>query len=444
MLSLGAIVWIHGNSLVEMLRTTGATLIIASGVVALAWLIFGLILHDALEARFAVSSDLPSSLEKMISDVVLNISSTVWSDVWHSATVPLVLGLALLILSFLPGLPARVDRWLEPVSQHRTLIIVGAILAIVVIPILLRFLLQERQQPKLVCNGHAALCDRPVNEVAFATTHNAMSIADYGWIWPSHDGSVTSQLYTGVRGFLIDTHYWDDQAWIESYLDFLPPDQAAAVKDILDEVELSREDGTYLCHMMCGLGATELAETLQEMRFFLANNPNEVIAIIFEDLISTADTEQAFTESGLANLVYTHEPGTPWPTLEEMIQDNQRVLVMAESAGPPPDWYLHAWDYTEETPFSFSELADFDETSCKPNRGDTDKPFFLLNHWITRASPSRVDAAVLNEYDYLLERALRCTEERDQNPNFVGINFYLNGDVFEVVDELNGVRQVSE
>jgi hypothetical protein len=244
-----------------------------------------------------------------------------------------------------------------------------------------------------------------------------------------------------VRGFLIDSHYWDDQAWIESQYDYVPPVLQVAVQDILDQVELSQEDGIYLCHMMCGLGATTLSETLEEMRLFLEVNPNEVIAVIFEDLITTADTEQAFAESGLDTLVYTYEPGTSWPTLREMVESNRRLLVMAEDAGPPPEWYLHAWDYTEETPFSFSEVADFDEDSCEPNRGDTGKPFFLLNHWITRASPSRVDAAILNDYDFLLDRALKCAEERGQIPNFVGVNFYLNGDVFEVIDELNGVRQ---
>ena len=75
---------------------------------------------------------------------------------------------------------------------------------------------------------------------------------------------------------------------------------------------------------------------------------------------------------------------------------------------------------------------------------DSGKPFFLLNHWSTRASPSWVDAAVLNDYDYLLERAQRCADDRGQIPNLVGINFYLYGDVLEVVDELNGVRQTSD
>jgi hypothetical protein len=127
-----------------------------------------------------------------------------------------------------------------------------------------------------------------------------------------------------------------------------------------------------------------------------------------------------------------------------MIESDQRVLVMAENQGSPPDWYLHAWDFTEETPYHFAELAELDDTSCEPNRGDTGKPFFLFNHWITRASPSRVDAAVINDYDYLLERAQRCAKERGQIPNLVGVNFYLNGEVFEVVDELNGVRQEQE
>jgi hypothetical protein len=443
-ITLGAVVWIHANNLTEMLRTTGIMLVLSSALVAVAWLIIGFLLRDALAARFAAGTTLPGSLEAMIADVVANLTSTIWRDVWQAATIPLVLGVAFLILSFLPFLSETVSRWLQPLGRYRKVAIVGAVLAIILVPLGLRYLLAEVRQPELVCNGHADLCDRPVNEIAYASTHNAMSIADYGWIWPSHDGSVTDQLQAGMRGFLIDTHYWDDQAWIETHLDYLPPDMQGAVQDILNSIELGQEDGNYLCHMMCGLGATELEETLAEMKRFLDSHPNEVIIIVFEDLISPADTALAFQESGLDELVYTYEEGERWPTLRELIRQNRRVLVMAESAGPPPDWYLHAWDYTEETPYAFSELADFDETSCQPNRGDTGKPFFLLNHWITRASPSRVDAAVLNDYDYLLERAQRCADERGQIPNLVGINFYLNGDVFDVVDELNGVRQTSD
>jgi hypothetical protein len=350
-----------------------------------------------------------------------------------------------MILSFVPNLPQLVRRWLEPVWQYHKIILVGGLLAIVIIPLALRVLLGELRQPELVCNGHSELCDRPVNEVAYAGTHNAMSITEYGWLWPSHDGTITNQLDAGVRAFLIDTHYWDDQAWIEDQLDELPSEELqTAVLGILDTIELGKEDGNYLCHMMCGLGATELEETLTEIKVFLDTHPNEVVLLVLEDLITPADTEAAFAESELLEQVYTYEDGQPWPTLRELIRRDQRVLVMAEAEGPPPDWYLNAYTYTEETPYHFATLEDFDETSCQPNRGDTDKPFFLFNHWITRASPSRVDASILNEYDTLLSRVRQCEEERGQMPNIIGVNFYLNGDVFEVVDELNGVRQVEE
>ena len=49
---------------------------------------------------------------------------------------------------------------------------------------------------------------------------------------------------------------------------------------------------------------------------------------------------------------------------------------------------------------------------------------------------SGVDDALLS-----LARFLEETEENVLNRlNFVAVNFYLNGDVFDVVDELNGVR----
>jgi hypothetical protein len=445
-LALGAIVWIHADNLIEMLRTTSVMLLTAGAIVALAWLLLSFWLSQSLETQLATSSELPITLETMILDVVAAVSSSVWQEVWASVTVPVVLGLALLILSFLPRLTTTLDRLLKPVRRQRKIVIVGGVLAIVLVPILLLTLIQERQQPELACNGHIELCDRSVNDVVFAATHNAMSIAEYGWIWPSHDGNITNQLNAGVRAFLIDSHYWDDQAWIESHLHYLPPDIQVGVHNILEKIELNQEDGTYLCHMMCTLGATELAETFEEFRLFLETHPDEVVVLIIEDIVTPADTQEAFQDSGLEELVYTYEPGAPWPTLREMIESNERVLVLAEEERPPPDWYLNAWDYTEETPYLFSEVADFEDDtySCQPNRGEVDKPFFLLNHWVTRISPSRVDAAIINDYEYLMDRVQQCADERGQLPNFLGVNFYLNGDVFDVVDELNGVSEIAD
>ena len=49
------------------------------------------------------------------------------------------------------------------------------------------------------------------------------------------------------------------------------------------------------------------------------------------------------------------------------------------------------------------------------------------------------DAQLVNASDVLLPRAQQCQEERGSIPNFVAVNYVALGDVYDVVDELNGV-----
>lgn len=46
----------------------------------------------------------------------------------------------------------------------------------------------------------------------------------------------------------------------------------------------------------------------------------------------------------------------------------------------------------------------------------------------------------MNAYDPLLERARDCQRIRNHLPNLVAVNFYLRGELFRVVDTLNGLR----
>ena len=58
------------------------------------------------------------------------------------------------------------------------------------------------------CNGHAALCSRPLDEVAFAATHNSMSAAsEEGWLFAAHRDGIAEQLDGGIRGLLIDVWF---------------------------------------------------------------------------------------------------------------------------------------------------------------------------------------------------------------------------------------------
>ena len=53
--------------------------------------------------------------------------------------------------------------------------------------------------------------------------------------------------------------------------------------------------------------------------------------------------------------------------------------------------------------------------------------------------PLPSDAEKVNAYEPLLARARECERIRGQIPNLIAVNFYRRGDLFRVVDTLNGV-----
>jgi hypothetical protein len=128
-----------------------------------------------------------------------------------------------------------------------------------------------------------------------------------------------------------------------------------------------------------------------------------------------------------------------------MIDSNRRLVVMAENEAGGAPWYQPAYKrLVEETPYSFpraSMLTNEEnlDSSCKPNRGPEGAPLFLINHWVTTDPvPKPSDAAKVNAYEPLLRRARGCERIRDHVPNLLAVNFYAQGDVFRVVDALNG------
>ena len=254
------------------------------------------------------------------------------------------------------------------------------------------------------CNGYEALCDRRFDEVVFPTTHNAMSNADDGWAVPNQTHPMLRQLQDGIRAMLIDTY--------------------------------SNLGTGYLCHSSCLIGSKKLVDALSEMADFLGTHPNEVLTLVIEDHLSAADTETAFVASGLVDFVYIHPSGAAWPTLRTMITSGHRVVVGAEMGQPPPAWYHHFYDLAWDTPYTFKSVSEF---SCAENRGMRTNALFLLNHWIENPFPSEQLSQTANAHDTLLGRARQCQTESGKLPNFVAVNHYSVGDLFQVVRELNGL-----
>lgn len=257
------------------------------------------------------------------------------------------------------------------------------------------------------CNGDVELCDKRFNQVAFLTTHNAFNADEDGFNLPNQTYGLTRQLNDGVRGLMIDVY---DQDGVPT-----------------------------VYHSVALLGSVPLESNLAEIKGFLDANPNEVVTIIFECYADFLLIETAFLNIGIRDYVHTQGLGEDWPTLQEMIDNDKRLVVLSDrdDASAGENWYHYVWDYAVETPFSNNSNSDF---ACEFNRGDSQNDLFILNHFATdpNLGTGRTDLSeAANEYSFFYNRCMECWAELGKFPNFPTIDFHELGDGIAVTDSLN-------
>ena len=223
---------------------------------------------------------------------------------------------------------------------------------------------------------------------------------------------------------------------------------------------------------------------LGDIKRFLDQNPDEVILLFAGDYVFQADTERVFREAGLFERIYPYDLTQPPPTLGQLIDASQNIVLLSEFTGQPPAWNTPGYQICQDAPFTFTQpdqllvegtpaytgattydtglvndtlvepdgrsstgttlsfAKDWSERAdCAPNRGTPDSPLFQINHWVTPAgSASTVaQARQVNAYDVLMPRVQACMAERGHFPTIVGVNFATTGDLMKVVDDLDAV-----
>lgn len=301
------------------------------------------------------------------------------------------------------------------------------------------------------CNGSAALCDRRLDAVAFAATHNAMSEPRAGFLLPNQEAGIRSQLEAGVRALLIDTHLGvrtDRGVYTlleeggksrEKIEQAIGPEATRRAEALRAQIGFAGggEAEVYLCHGFCELGARPAEDALAEVRDFLVTHPGEVLVLSIEDQVSPEQTAEVFEESGLLDLVW-QGPVRPLPTLGEMADRNQRVLVMGEEATGTVRWYHPQFELVQDTPYDVRSARDLlSRRSCARNRGEADSPLLMLNHWVAGEPPRPRDARRVNDADTLVARARRCARALGAFPSLLAVDFYREGDVVEAARRLN-------
>jgi hypothetical protein len=308
------------------------------------------------------------------------------------------------------------------------------------------------------CNGHVSLCDRRVDQVAFLATHNAMAAAgEPGWLFAAQDAGIPQQLDDGVRALMIDTHYGATSArGVITEFEGTAPTRAKFVEELGERFvataerlrarmvrgRLTSKRQVFLCHGFCEVGATRAVEALRALHRFLVRHPEEVVVLLVQDETNAVDTAAAIRASGLVGEVYRGDARPPWPTLGELVERDERVIVMAENHAGQEPWIHHQPAVAQETPFSFPTARALEApAACEPHRGGTAGSLLLVNHWVdTTPAPRVTIARRVNAEGFLSRRLRTCRERRGMLPNLVAVDFYRQGDAARVVDGLNRVR----
>jgi hypothetical protein len=428
---IGGLLFVHRGHWVRALALVAGALVIGGVAVNLIWFVARHGINPPLHPATAAGHgtwNLPAGLRHVVRDVEGTLAGELQGAVWRVSLIPLAFAAAIAVA--LAVVRLRRER---PVRAG-----VAAVAAVGAVAILVGVLVRGHNNVR-ACDGHAELCNRPYDKVVQAATHNAMSSPDVVQIWPEQDLTIRQQLDLGVRTLLIDVHYWPAITSPEQLTRLepaLPPQAARLVMSVAPD-RFRSHPGLFLCHVLCALGGVPLSDGLAQVRSFLADNPDDVVTLIIEDEVTRADLVRALTNAGLVNDAYSHEPRQGWPTLGELIDRNQRLVVFAENSGPPPTWYQSAFDEIADTPFGFPKPSDM---TCVANRGTPDAPLFLINHWVSGPAPDRSTALTVNQTDTVVTRARRCARERQRSPTFIAVDFANLGGVLQAVDILNGVK----
>ncbi len=299
------------------------------------------------------------------------------------------------------------------------------------------------------CNGADELCDRRLNEVAFAGTHNSMSAGEEpGWVFANQRYSIERQLDDGIRLFLLDPH-WGVPVRNRVRTDLeaegvsrnrvssaLGPEAVRTAERLAGRIGAGNVSGprqVWLCHSLCELGATKMSDVLDVYRDWLDENPAQILILMLEPSVPAWAVEAQFRRAGLLDRLARLRRDQPLPTLGTLLERGRQLVVLGERDTGDLPWYLEAFDFIQDTP-----LGPRATSSCARSRGDADSPIFMLNHWVDDFPPRPSANARVNSRGEILARAERCERRRGLPVSLIAVDHYDRGGVVAAAAELNG------
>lgn len=286
------------------------------------------------------------------------------------------------------------------------------------------------------CNNSPLLCSRAYNNVTHMGAHDSAFLRDASTgnsIAGNQFFNATVALSAGIRLLQAQVH------------------------DVNNTLRL--------CHTDCSLlDAGPLADWLAKIKYWMDQNPNEVVTLLLvnSDSKPASTLGASFDSSGISTYGYTPSSTTAttvWPTLQNLISSNKRLVTFIAplgTASPSHPFLLDEFTYVFETPYDVRSLSNFTCTLDRPSSAGTAASGLaagmlpLMNHFAyteitssitvpnagdidTTNAPSTVTTGALGAH------ANSCNAAWGTKPVFVLVDFYDKGPAVDTADRLNGI-----
>ncbi|EGO58183.1 hypothetical protein NEUTE1DRAFT_82475 [Neurospora tetrasperma FGSC 2508] len=286
------------------------------------------------------------------------------------------------------------------------------------------------------CNNSPLLCDRAYNNVTHMGAHDSSFLRD----------ASTSDSLAGNQ-------YFNATVALDAGIRLL-------------QAQVHDANGTLqLCHTSCTLlDAGPLQDWLAKIKFWMDNNPNEVVTILLvnSDNKLVSDYAAVFEGSGISTYGYQLSNGSSasntWPTLGDMITSNKRLVTFIASIdySPTYPYLLSEFDHVFETAYNVLSLSGFNCTLDRPSgqgsAGDAISAGLmpLMNHFADSLLlqgvqiPDETDIDITNSPDTsttgnLGLHADTCVKQWGVKPTFILVDFFDHGPAIDTADRLNGI-----
>ena len=293
------------------------------------------------------------------------------------------------------------------------------------------------------CNNSPDLCSRPYSNITQLGAHDSpfvnnsssssnslISSADTG----NQNLNSTQQLTAGVRLLSAQIHS-NNGAW-------------------------------HLCHTDCSLLDAGLLSTwLAEIKSWMDANPHDVVTLLLvnSDNASAGDLNDEFEAANITSYAYTPPSTTTalatWPSLEDMINANKRLVTFVASLSPSTNtvapYLLDEFTFVFENPYNVTSLSNFTCIADRPAsvQGQTVQAVSsdrlpLVNHFLDTNEglgiqiPDIGNIATTNGLTgtgSLGEAGTTCTSTYNRKPAFFLVDYFDQGSTLAVVDSLNGI-----